>query len=63
VTAGFIGLLALCCGLLAGWLLCAERVWKVEQENAELRRDLAYATGHPSTRGGHVVKLHGRHRQ
>jgi hypothetical protein len=62
MTAGFVGLLALTCGLLGGYLLCMERVWRVEQENVELRRDLAYATGHPSTRGAHVVKMQGRRR-
>lgn len=60
MTAGFIGLLSLVCGLLAGYLLCKEQVWRLEESNRELRRDLAYAVGHPVTRETHdrrVVQL------
>lgn len=57
MTAGFIGLLSLTCGLLAGYVLCKEQVWRLESETRELRRDLAHATGHPSTLQGNVTVL------
>lgn len=40
MTAGFVGLIAVTLGLIAGWLLRSEQVWDLQRRNEILLSDL-----------------------
>lgn len=62
MTPNLLGLICLAAGCCIGCTLGRAKLWQAEAEARELRRDLAYAVGHPSVRGDNVVPLQGRRR-